>query len=1277
MCSSVPLPHTAQPQEDTMPVQNLSWSDANTLCLTFDADLDAMQTPDCGAFCVTSWSDPNVVSSLYVYNAAIQGKQLFLTLESDYASWLRTSGESVDVKYISARSAKELAYAGGGAAGDFYEVLSVPQYQVCGGNVFIARSAVTGSDYALSNLLADACARNICVVASNATAVLTLTITASHGAFVSRSGYAVVDPANASTITIHGTQAQITEALQSVFCIDEDFRARAASGTPLLGSFSMELTDGANPSSSDVVHILAEDVPQSSFFLRGGTEYAYINSINGLSNASFSTGSYVHANVIDAEKSAANPNDDDLCWAATASNMLTWAGYGDALPGEGELEDRVFKEFWSNFSNAGGNSSYGVSWFLNGLYDYTGDNGAQPSGGGNVGGNTHPQAMLAADRYVVNAPASRFVDELAAALFAGDAAGVGVASEMGGHAITCWGLTFDAARQKDDPGWLTGFYYTDSDDEKWHDDPTAAGDALHYVRLDWDATREQYELVGYHPTSTYYWDGDFTTLARKDSLKERLGAGGTSLPQNGVVSSGSTCVGGVLGGELHVEDGGWAIATAVGAGATMNVSSGGVTFGATVNAGGQQIVSNGGWASNTMVGEGGRMFVYAGGTATGLDIKSGGGLDMVVAGGQTTSAQGTYRGAGFNYAAANGLVDGVTLHSGLSLIIDNGGSATNTTINAGGSQIISNGGMADFTTVNSGGWQIVSNGGSATNTTVSAGGWLEVWNGGTAFDATVLAGGRFGVFAGGSASGGTVEAGAAFYAGAGATITDVAVSDGALQYVDAGAVVLPGISGQWWAEGDTPQGYTGPLYMRGEQYVYGVVNGEYILGKQYVMNGGQALYCTVGSGGSQVISQGGQARNTTVLAGGDQFVVGGLAHDTSISGGTQHVAGGTASKTIVNANGWQKVHAGTAQNTTVNRGGAIRVDKGGIARATTVVNGGIFSAAAGAVVSGLTLATGARAVIAGGNTLYAANSFTGATVTGSTKARPVKLGSTATLTLGGKNTMTAAHLAPNAGHINITGATNKVASLNLVAKSRITYDVSRLKAAGNTLMLQLSLKNTQKRGVFSISVGKAQTSGVYELSKNITQKKGMAYTVKLGNAKLGTVKLGGATLTKNGATYKLAAKGAQINLTIGTKVGKMLKGTAGANTLKGASHCDIFYGGKGNDKIYGSNGRDVAVYDKVNWGKDIIAKTNGAMTLLFNGLKASDIVQKVSGTSLVITRKGAAGQSITIQGYNAATHKIVFGSGLKAVDKYLAAARPTTAQANAARNQIWKKAGLA
>ena len=101
------------------------------------------------------------------------------------------------------------------------------------------------------------------------------------------------------------------------------------------------------------------------------------------------------------------------------------------------------------------------------------------------------------------------------------------------------------------------------------------------------------------------------------------------------------------------------------------------------------------------------------------------------------------------------------------------------------------------------------------------------------------------------------------------------------------------------------------------------------------------------------------------------------------------------------------------------------------------------------------------------------------------------------------------------------------------------------------------------------------------------------------------------------------------------------------------------------------------MYGVGDWGRDIIAKTSGTMTLLFNGLKASDIVQQASGGNMVITRADDAQQSITVQGWNAASHKIVFGNNMQAVDNYLAAATPTAAQAKAAHNEAWKKAGLA
>ncbi|MBO4311993.1 MAG: hypothetical protein J5828_03235, partial [Desulfovibrionaceae bacterium] len=87
--------------------------------------------------------------------------------------------------------------------------------------------------------------------------------------------------------------------------------------------------------------------------------------------------------------------------------------------------------------------------------------------------------------------------------------------------------------------------------------------------------------------------------------------------------------------------------------------------------------------------------------------------------------------------------------------------------------------------------------------------------------------------------------------------------------------------------------------------------------------------------------------------------------------------------------------------------------------------------------------------------------------------------------------------------------------------------------------------------------------------------------------------------------------------------------------------------------------------------------TNGTMTLLFGGLSESDITQAKSGTSLVITRKSDSSQKITVQGWNDATHNIVFTDTLTQFTQYLGAASPTPTQTDAARNEVWAKAGLA
>ncbi len=62
---------------------------------------------------------------------------------------------------------------------------------------------------------------------------------------------------------------------------------------------------------------------------------------------------------------------------------------------------------------------------------------------------------------------------------------------------------------------------------------------------------------------------------------------------------------------------------------------------------------------------------------------------------------------------------------------------------------------------------------------------------------------------------------------------------------------------------------------------------------------------------------------------------------------------------------------------------------------------------------------------------------------------------------------------------------------------------------------------------------------------------------------------------------------------------------------------------------------------------------------------------------MVITKKSDSKQSVTIQNWSNDIHNIIFGDGMTAFNEYLKTTSPTKAQTTAARNEVWKKAGLA
>lgn len=178
---------------------------------------------------------------------------------------------------------------------------------------------------------------------------------------------------------------------------------------------------------------------------------------------------------IDAEKVKINGGngDDNLCWAAAASNVLTYTGWA-AQAGFAATDD-VFEAFISAFTDNGGNASYGFSWFFNGVNViellFPGQFASAAAGTG--GYLTDYAYERLADTVDISAGGIRGMSALHRCLEDGKGIALSVSiynsasgAYYGGHALTCWGFIADMTYSSDDPGYYAGLFITDSDSDQ-------------------------------------------------------------------------------------------------------------------------------------------------------------------------------------------------------------------------------------------------------------------------------------------------------------------------------------------------------------------------------------------------------------------------------------------------------------------------------------------------------------------------------------------------------------------------------------------------------------------------------------------------------------------------------------------------------------------------------------------------------------------------------------------------------------------------------------------
>ncbi|WP_302580077.1 T9SS type A sorting domain-containing protein [uncultured Desulfovibrio sp.] len=240
----------------------------------------------------------------------------------------------------------------------------------------------------------------------------------------------------------------------------------------------------------------ARGAEYSSLFAIGDNEYACISGYGNVTLADFQKGtwagerlrSYDDAVYYDAEKCVQDRKDDNQCWAAVASNMLAYSGWGESgiTSATGDYaEDIIYDAYNAAFPNVGGMVEDALRWFFGPNYrSYS--NSPTASKAGNY---LHMEGSPYITMNYMNSISA--MDQLASALQAGMAVGLSISGSVR-HAVTVWGYTFNAAKEKGTAGYYTGLFITDSDNAKNVADSRNAPDCLQLISISWNAAHNGY-----------------------------------------------------------------------------------------------------------------------------------------------------------------------------------------------------------------------------------------------------------------------------------------------------------------------------------------------------------------------------------------------------------------------------------------------------------------------------------------------------------------------------------------------------------------------------------------------------------------------------------------------------------------------------------------------------------------------------------------------------------------------------------------------------------------
>jgi hypothetical protein len=190
---------------------------------------------------------------------------------------------------------------------------------------------------------------------------------------------------------------------------------------------------------------------------RGIAETNWKSATTGGGSSSFMLTTAFGGTWCDADKSFTS-QDSQMCWAAAASNMLEWTGWGKV---NGMTNtDSMFKYFQDHWTNEGGDACWGCGWWFCGFNWMPGESGGAKvdvSGGGFFKNYAFTDYVHVPDFLTV----STTMDNINSYLRAGYAVELGITTgAVMGHAITCWGYDYAPGNNSS----YTGVWVTDSDD---------------------------------------------------------------------------------------------------------------------------------------------------------------------------------------------------------------------------------------------------------------------------------------------------------------------------------------------------------------------------------------------------------------------------------------------------------------------------------------------------------------------------------------------------------------------------------------------------------------------------------------------------------------------------------------------------------------------------------------------------------------------------------------------------------------------------------------------